>query len=196
MTVRSLSVLSQGPIAGTFLQPCCRVDWRFNLWAPLSKEQTTDLLKFLKPFSDDIRERALWLREFVWDLYPNANELIYDNYNALAFGWSPTDRVGHTFCSVAVGRSSHNVHFGFYWGSELSDPRKVLIGEGNQYRYILVQSKHDFPKPYITKLIKEAYANSLAKVKDQKQILHGQTITKSISTKKRKAGRGAEKKSK
>jgi len=162
----------------------------------LSKEQTTDLLKFLKPFSDDIKERALWLREFVWDLYPDANELIYDNYNALAFGWSPTDRVGHTFCSVAVGRSSHNVHFGFYWGSELSDPREILLGEGNQYRYILVKNKGDFPKAYITKLVREAYANSLAKIKDQKQIVHGQTITKSISTKKRKPGRGAKKKSK
>ena len=162
----------------------------------LSKEQTTDLFKFLKPFGDDIKERALWLREFVWELYPKANELIYDNYNALAFGWSPTDRVGHTFCSVAIGRTSHNVHFGFYWGSELSDPRKMLIGEGNQYRYILVKNKDDFPKAYLKTLLKEAYANSLAKVKDQKQIVQGRTITKSISRKKRKAGRGAKKKQK
>jgi hypothetical protein len=155
----------------------------------MSKEQTKDLVKFLKPFGDEIKERSLWLREFVWDLYPDANELIYDNYNALAFGWSPTDRVGHTFCSVAVGRSSHNVHFGFYWGSELSDPKKVLLGEGNQYRYILVKNKEDFPKVYITKLVKEAHANSLGKVKDKKQVRQGLTIVKSISTKKRKAGR-------
>jgi hypothetical protein len=160
----------------------------------MSKKETTDLVKFLKPFGDDIREKALWLREFVWDLYPQSNELIYDNYNALAFGWSPTDRVGHTFCSVAVFRSGHNVHFGFYWGSELSDPKKMLLGDGNQYRYILVQDKENFPKAYITKLVKKAYANSLAKVKDKKQIMHGATITKSVSTKKRKAGRGAKKK--
>ena len=162
----------------------------------MSKEPTTDLLKFLKPFGNEIKERALWLREFVWDLYPETNELIYDNYNALAFGWSPTDRVGHTFCSVAVGRSSHNVHFGFYWGAELSDPKKLLLGEGNQYRYILVKNKEAFPKAYITKLVKEAYGNSLAKVKDKKQIMHGATITKSISTKKREAGRAKKRKSK
>src|SRR5258707_14715686 len=82
----------------------------------MAKEDNTDLLLFLRPFSPKIQDLALWLREFVWDLYPETNELIYDNYNALAFGCSPTDRVGHTFCSVAVGRSSHNVHFGFYWG--------------------------------------------------------------------------------
>jgi hypothetical protein len=125
------------------------------------------------------------LREFVWDLYPQTNELIYDNYNALAVGWSPTDRVGHTFCSIAVGRTSNNVHFGFYWGSEISDPDEVLLGEGSQYRYILVSDKNKFPKAYIKKLVKEAYANSLAKVKDKKQIMNGQTIVKSISTKKR-----------
>ena len=155
----------------------------------MSKEQTKDLLKFLKPFAGDIQEIVLWLREFVWDLYPKTNELIYDNYNALAFGWSPTDRVGHTFCSVAVGRSSNNVHFGFYWGSEISDPEGMFLGKGNQYRYILVKNKEDFPKVYTKKLIKEAYNNSLAKVKDKNQIMHGATITKSISSVKRKPGK-------
>lgn len=151
----------------------------------MSKDQTKDLLKFLKPFGDDIIDLVMWLRDFAWDLCPQANELIYDNYNAVAFGWSPTDKVGHTICSIAVGRSSKNVHFGFYWGSELSDPDNILLGEGNQYRYILVTDKQKFPKAYIKKLVNEAYANCLSKVKDQKQITHGQTIVKSISTKKR-----------
>jgi len=153
----------------------------------MPKKEIKDLTKFLKPFPKEIKDTVFWLREFAWDLYPKCNELIYDNYNAVAFGWSPTDRVGHTFCSIAVGRSSHNVHFGFYWGSEIADPKKLLIGEGNQYRYILVKNKKDFPKTYIKKLTKEAYVNSLAKVKDKKQIMHGLTITKSISAKKRKA---------
>jgi len=151
----------------------------------MSKEPTKDLLKFLKPFGREITERVMWLREFVWDLYPQTNELIYDNYNALAFGWSPTDKVGHTFCSIAVGRTRNSVHFGFYWGSEISDPDKILLGEGNQYRYILVTDKSTFPKAYIKKLVKEAFANSLAKVKDKKQVRTGLTIVKSISAKKR-----------
>jgi hypothetical protein len=151
----------------------------------MSKDQTKDLLKFLKPFNNDITELVMWLRDFVWDQYPMTNELIYDNYNALAFGWSPTEKVGHTFCSIAVGRTSMNVHFGFYWGSELRDPKKILIGEGNQYRYILVKDKNKFPKAYIKTLVKEAYINSLGKVKDEKQIVNGLTIVKSISDAKR-----------
>ncbi len=155
----------------------------------MSKEQTKDILKFLKPFPDEVVEIALWLRVFIWDLYPNTNELIYDNYNAVAVGWSPTDRVGHTFCSIAVGRSTHNIHFGFYWGAQISDPKKILLGQGNQYRYILVKAKEEFPKIYIKKLLKQAYTNSLAKVKDTKQIIQGMTIMKSISAKKRTLGK-------
>lgn len=151
----------------------------------MSKDQTKNLLKFLKPFGEEITSLVLLLREFVWDQYPQANELIYDNYNALAFGWSPTDRVGHTFCSIAVGRTSKNIHFGFYWGSQIADPEKRLLGEGNQYRYLLVTDTKSFPKTYLKKLMKEAWANSFAKIKDPKQIMEGATITKSISVVKR-----------
>jgi hypothetical protein len=151
----------------------------------MGKDNTKDLIKFLKPFGGDIIDLVMWLRDFVWEQYPQANELIYDNYNAIAFGWSPTDKVGHTFCSIAVGRSSKNVHFGFYWGSELTDPDKILLGEGNQYRYILVTDKNKFPVDYIKKLVEEAYVNSLSKVKNNNHIRGGQTIVKSVSEKKR-----------
>jgi hypothetical protein len=155
--------------------------------ADMGKEHVKDLLKFLKPFPAEIQKITLTFREFVWDLYPTSNELIYDNYNAVAFGWSITDKLGHTFCSMAVGRSSHNVHFGFYYGADLSDTKKILLGEGNQYRYILVKKESDFPKAYIMKLLKEAYANSLAKLKPKDKIVEGLTITKSISAAKRPA---------
>jgi len=160
----------------------------------MSKEQKTELLKFLSVYPDEKQQTALWLRDFVWDLYPHCNELIYDNYNALAFGWSPTDKVGHTFCSIAIGRTSHNVHFGFYWGSEIADPENKLIGGGNQHRYIMVEDINKFPKAYVKKLLKEAYANSLAKVKDQKQLRRGETIVKSISAAKRNSKKSVIKK--
>ncbi|HTQ65827.1 MAG TPA: hypothetical protein VMI12_13595 [Puia sp.] len=151
----------------------------------MPKEEKKDLIKFLKPFDKDIREIALWLREFIWDQYPDSNELIYDNYNAVAVGWSPTDKVGDTFCSIAVGTNKH-VHFGFYWGSRIADPEKMLLGNGNQYRYITVKDKREFPKTYIKKLMKEAHAYSLGKMKEKKQVLKGSTIVKSISPVKRR----------
>jgi hypothetical protein len=151
----------------------------------VSQKDIAELKKFLKPFPAEVQETTWWLRDFVWSLYPKTNELIYDNYNALAFGWSPTDRVGHVFCNIAVGRTSMNIFFGFYWGSEIADPEKMLIGNGKQYRYISVKNKNEFPKQYMKKLMKEAYTNSMLKVKDEKQIMEGRTIVKSISATKR-----------
>jgi len=151
----------------------------------MGKDQIKDLEKLLKTFDEKTIGLVIWLRDFAWDICPDANELIYDNYNALSLGWSLTDKVGHNICSVVVYRANESVQFGFYWGNELSDPDKILIGGGKQYRYILVTEKTKFPKAYIRKLINESYANALSKVKDQKQILHGQTILKSIAEKKR-----------
>jgi hypothetical protein len=159
----------------------------------MSKEEVSELKKFIQPYPRQVQELALWLRDFVWGLYPNGNELIYDNYNAVAFGWSLTEKLSHTFCSIAL--MPRYVHFGFYWGSEISDPEKKLLGKGNQYRYVIVSNKEEFPKAYIKKLLKEAYANSLAKVKNKAEIKKGLTIIKSISpVKKRPAPIAAKKK--
>lgn len=68
----------------------------------MAKQDKYDLIKFLKPFPKEIQDTTLWLRDFIWTNYPKTNELIYDNYNAVAFGWSPTDRVGHTFAVLRL----------------------------------------------------------------------------------------------
>ncbi len=163
----------------------------------MSKEQKDELLKFLSSFPEEKQAIVLWLRDFIWDQYPHCNELIYDNYSAVAFGWSPTDKLGQTFCSIAIYRTNYNIHFGFYWGNEIADPEKKLLGEGNQYRYIRVENLKEFPKTYIKKLVKEAYANSLGKVKDKKDLRKGETIVKSISPTRRPLKKAlAEKKNK
>ena len=42
----------------------------------MSKKRTKDVLQFLRPFPDNVKNWALWLREFVWDLHPDCDELI------------------------------------------------------------------------------------------------------------------------
>ena len=155
----------------------------------MCKKLTKELVKFLTPFPNEVKEIALWLRGFVWDLHPEANELIYDNPHALTLGWSPTDKVGHTFCSIAVGRTSKTVHFGFYYGSQTATPGKTMWGEGNPYRYILVKSKDEFPVKDIKKILRDAYDSSLLKVKAQDQPPRGQTITKLVSSSRLTAGK-------
>ncbi len=152
----------------------------------MAKDTVDDLVKFMLPYPDKVKAAALWLREFVWDLYPEANELIYDNYNAVAFGWSPTDKAGDVFCSIAV--CSDHINFGFNRGVDFPDPQKVLIGNGTQYRYLRVREPEDFPKDYIKQLLESAYENSLSRMKPVKKPIKGETIVKSISPVKRRPG--------
>jgi len=120
----------------------------------MSKETINDLVKFILPYPDNVKASALWLREFVWDIYPETNELIYDNYNAVAFGWSLSDKLGDVFCSIALARD--HVNFGFNRGVDIPDPAKILLGNGNQYRYIRVREKDDFPEEYMKELLASA----------------------------------------
>lgn len=152
----------------------------------MPKEEVSDLVKFLLPYPDKVKAAALWLREFVWDLYPQTNELIYDNYNAVAFGWSLSDKLGDVFCSIAVCKD--HVNFGFNWGVNIADPQKILRGNGSQYRYIQVRKEDDFPQEYITHLLEQAYQDRLAQQKPAKKEFKGQTIVKSISPVKRRPG--------
>lgn len=151
----------------------------------MAKADTKDLLEFLKPFEPRIVNLALWLREFIWDLYSECNELIYDNYNAVAVGWSPTLTLGDIFCSIAV-YNNKNVHFGFYWGSRLTDPHGLLLGNGKQYRYIRIAEREDLPADYIKELLNEAHISSIATAKNMETAPKGTTVVKSISPKKKR----------
>jgi len=152
----------------------------------VGKEDTTDLLKFLEAFPHESREIALALRDWVWGLYPKCNELIYDNYNFLALGWAPTDRMSDIFCSIAVG--TRGVIFGFMWGVKLDDPKGLLRGGGNQFRSLRVPELRTFPKADVKALLKQAYPLSLDRIKADSRAASGQTIVKSISAKKRRPG--------
>lgn len=41
----------------------------------MAKEDVKDLKKFLKVFDKEIQDTVIWLREFVWDLYPKQMNL-------------------------------------------------------------------------------------------------------------------------
>ena len=75
----------------------------------MAREPLNDLLKFLKPFDKKVQTTALLLREFVLDILPDSNELIYDNYNALAIGYSLTDKQKEMFCHIAVYSKYANI---------------------------------------------------------------------------------------
>ncbi|RMA58071.1 DUF1801 domain-containing protein [Ulvibacter antarcticus] len=112
------------------------------------------LKKFLEPYDEEIQNLSLELRNFITDLVPQANELIWDNYNAVAMAYSKSEKLKDAFCHIAV--YSKHVNFGFNRGAELTGKDLKLEGKGKLIRHISVRDLKTFPKEKIKNLIWEA----------------------------------------
>lgn len=113
-----------------------------------------DLLNFLKPYNKDIQKLALDLMEYVWTEVPEANMLIWDNYNAVAVAFAKSEKLSDAFCHVAV--YAKHVNLGFNRGAELNTKHVVLKGGGKLIRHITCKGIEDFDTPAIQELILQA----------------------------------------
>ncbi|MFD2565415.1 hypothetical protein [Aquimarina rubra] len=112
------------------------------------------LKKFIEPYDQGIQKLTLELRNFITELVPQANELIWDNYNAVAIGYSKSEKLKDAFCHIAL--YSQHVNFGFNRGAELTNTSVKLNGKGKLIRHIKVKDFESFPKEDIKKMIWEA----------------------------------------
>ncbi len=70
---------------------------------------------------------------------PNANELVYDNYNFLVIAYCPSEKVSESYLSLGADKNGANLFFG-YNGTKLADPRKLLQGDGTSNRFVRLES--------------------------------------------------------
>jgi hypothetical protein len=111
---------------------------------------------------------------------PTALELVYDNYQFLAIGYSATERASDCLVSLAV--SPKGVALSFYYGSTLPDPRGVLQGSGNQNRFVRLPSAATLAEPAVAALLRAAIAQARTPLPTSGR---GRTIIKSVSAKQR-----------
>jgi hypothetical protein len=87
---------------------------------------------------------------------PGACELVYENYNALAIGFGPTDETGDLILSITL--YPRWVSLFFPAGATLDDPRKLLQGSGKKVRHIVLEDASTLDKPDVEALIAQAVA--------------------------------------
>lgn len=116
------------------------------------------LIEYLKPYDPRVSALALALREMVLSIAPDAPEMIYDAYNAVAFGFSYTGRLKEAFIHIAT--YAKHVNLGFNYGATLADPHGVLKGSGKQIRHIKVERSADLDLPYLKEYIWAAIAQA------------------------------------
>ena len=70
--------------------------------------------------------------------YPARCRLVYDNYNALAIGFGPSERASEAIFSIAL--YPRWVTLFFLQGAGLPDPKRLLKGSGKVVRHIVLAS--------------------------------------------------------
>ena len=88
--------------------------------------------------------------------FPGAVELVYDNYNALVFGFGPSERASEAQFSIAAYPRWVNLFF--LQGARLPDPRHLLQGAGKQVRSIRLESALILDEPPVQALLDAAVA--------------------------------------
>ena len=111
---------------------------------------------------------------------PTAIEQVYDNYNFLAIGFCTTERTSDCICSLAC--SAKGVALSFYYGASLADPHGILLGSGNQNRYVRLPSVKTLGEPAVAALIDAAVANAEPPLPASGR---GKTMVKSVSGRQR-----------
>ena len=86
---------------------------------------------------------------------PGAIELVYDNYNALAIGFGPSERASEAILSIALYPRWVSLFF-LQSGPSLPDPHRLLKGSGKMVRYVVLESAADLDKPAVQALIRVA----------------------------------------
>lgn len=146
--------------------------------ASLTPEQ--QLSSFLDKFTPEIASLARSIRAAMRKCFPGALELVYDNYNALAIGFGPTERSSEAIFSIALYPKW--VSLFFLQGNGLPDPEKRLAGSGNLVKHIRLASAAVLDEPAVQALIAEALARAPVPLDPRGK---HQLIIKSVSAKQR-----------
>ena len=148
---------------------------------PLPNSSAEDqLTSFLAKFTPEVASLATAILAKMRARYPTALELVYDNYNALAIGFSPTERASNGIFSIAL--YPRWVSLFFLQAKGLPDPQKLLQGSGTVARHIVLPDADKLDEPAVKALMREAIATAALPFDPRGE---HRLIIKSVSAKQR-----------
>lgn len=115
-------------------------------------------------------------RQFLLDLHPDANELLYRTY-ALTAVFSLSEHFSDAYCILPIYTNHFNL--GFNRGTLLPDPHKLLTGTGNLMRHVDVSAPADYRNENVIALVRSAIDFAKADMDKPSKSL-GRTISKIV----------------
>ena len=136
--------------------------------------------RFLDTYAPEVAELARKGLVKLRKRLPHAIEMVYDNYNALACGFGPSERVSDVIFSIAL--YPRHINFFFLQGAKLPDPDGLLQGEGSAVRHIRLEDEKTLDREDVKAMM--ATAMQMAKVPFDKDTKY-KLVIKSVSAKQR-----------
>ncbi|HEY3579520.1 MAG TPA: hypothetical protein VGK82_03215 [Pyrinomonadaceae bacterium] len=153
---------------------------RANVESDSDTSPAKQVAGFIAKFDPGVAKLTRAARSVVRKRFPTAIELVYDNYNALAIGYSSTERTSDVLFSLAVYARGVNLYF--MYGRSLPDPHKLLQGSGNQGAFVRLDDVSVLDDPGVKELIQAAVKHAEPPLPTSGR---GYTIVKSVSAKQR-----------
>lgn len=133
-----------------------------------------DFLHPLELKNQKLVDLYLDLREYLLDLHPEANELLYHTH-ALTSVYTLSEKLSDAYCMIPI--YTKHLNLGFNKGTLLKDPHGLLQGTGKWIRHIPIEKSSDYRNAKVKKLIKEAISFAIDDM-DKAGKTIGQTISK------------------
>ena len=149
-----------------------------NTTSPISPE--AQLAGFLAKYTPEIAALAEGALAKMRSYLPGATELVYDNYNALAIGFGPSERASEAIFSIAL--YPRWVSLFFLHGAGLPDPDRLLQGTGTAARHMIFKSPATLDEPGVQVLIEQALLSAAVPIDPTRP---GQLLIKSVSASQR-----------
>jgi hypothetical protein len=138
------------------------------------------LRSFIAKFEPRHQRLIRALRKALRNRFPTGYELAYDNYNFLVIGYCSTERPSDAIVSLAA--AANGVGLSFIHGASLPDPHKLLLGSGNQTRFLRLESVDVLARPEVGALLATAIARARTPLPASGR---GRLIIRSVSAKQR-----------
>jgi len=143
-------------------------------------EAERQLRRFIAKFEPKHQTLIRAVRKALRKRFPAAYELAYDNYNFFVIGYGSTERPSDCIVSMAAG--ANGVGLCFIHGARLPDPHNLLLGSGNQTRFIRLESADVLARPGVEALVAAAIARAKTPLRARGR---GRLIIRSVSAKQR-----------
>ena len=115
---------------------------------------TSQLNGFLAKYSPEVAALGRAVLRKIRRRVPGAIEMVYDNYNGLVVGFSPTERPSDAIFSIIL--FPRWVTLCFLSGALLDDPNRLLKGGGKRVRTLRLGAAADLDLPAVEALVAQA----------------------------------------